>query len=74
VLSNITNDCNRQKRSQATNKKQIARNRKELGKIKIILMGDSHMEGYASELVYRLDNEFEVMGAVMPGARKQNIV
>jgi hypothetical protein len=75
VLSNITNDCDLQKRLEATNKKQIARNKKELGKNKIILMGNSHMKGYASELVvYRLDNKFEVMGAVMPGARIQNIV
>jgi hypothetical protein len=32
------------------------------------------MKGYASELVYRLDKKFEVMGAVMPGARIQNTV
>jgi hypothetical protein len=32
------------------------------------------MKGYASELVYQLDNKFEVMRAVMPGARLQNIV
>jgi hypothetical protein len=37
-------------------------------------MGDSHMKGYASELLYHLDNKFEVMGVVMPGARIQNIV
>jgi 2-oxoglutarate dehydrogenase complex dehydrogenase (E1) component-like enzyme len=37
-------------------------------------MGDSHMKGYASELVYCLDNKFEVMGVVMRGARIQNIV
>jgi hypothetical protein len=37
-------------------------------------MWDSHMKGYASELVNRLDNKFEVMGVVMPGARIQNIV
>jgi hypothetical protein len=69
VLSNITNDCDRQKRLEATSKKQIARNKKELGKNKIILIRDSHMKGYAFELVYQLDSKFEVMGAVMPGAR-----
>jgi hypothetical protein len=74
VLSNITNNCDQQKRLEATNKKQIARNKNKLGKNKIILMGDSHMKGYASELVKRLDNKFELMGTVMPRARIQNTV
>jgi hypothetical protein len=44
VLSNITNDCDRQKWLEATSKKQIARNKKEVGKNKIILMGVSQMK------------------------------
>jgi hypothetical protein len=32
------------------------------------------MKGYASELVNRLYNKFDVMGVVMPGARIQNIL
>jgi hypothetical protein len=74
LLSNTANDCDLQKQPEGTNMKQIAGNRKKLGKNKIILMGDSHMKGYASELINRLDRKFEVMGTVMPGARIQNIV
>jgi hypothetical protein len=73
VLTNITRDCDLQKQSEGTNKQQMARNRKKLGKNKIILMGDSHMKGYAPELMNRLDRKFEVVGTVMPGARIQNI-
>jgi adenosyl cobinamide kinase/adenosyl cobinamide phosphate guanylyltransferase len=70
VLSRITSGCDRQKQLEGIKKKQIARNKKELGKNKIILMGDSHIKGYASELLNRLDRKYEVM----PGARIQNIV
>jgi capsular polysaccharide biosynthesis protein len=74
VLSEITSDCDRQKQAEGVSKKQAAKNRKETGENKIILMGDSHMKGYASKLSNRLDRKFEVMGTVMPGARTQNIV
>jgi hypothetical protein len=67
-------DCDRQKRFEEINKKQTVRNRKELGKNKIILLGDSQMKGYASELLNRLNRKFEVMHTVTPGARIQNNV
>jgi hypothetical protein len=72
--SNIVNDCDRQRQAEGINRKQRDRNRKETKKKKIILMGDSHMKGYASELLNQLDKKFEVMGMVLPGARLQNIV
>jgi hypothetical protein len=74
VLSGTTSDCDRQKQLGGIKKKQIARNKIESRKNKIILMGDGHIKGYASELLNRLDRKFEVMGTVMPGARIQNIV
>jgi hypothetical protein len=50
------------------------RNSKEVGKNKIVLVGDSHVRNYASHLLNQLDRKFEVRGVVMPGARLQNIV
>jgi hypothetical protein len=73
VLSDIVSGCDRQKWLEGINNKQTVRNRKELEKNKIILLGDSHMKGYVSELLNRLDRKFEVMGMVMPRVRIQNI-
>jgi hypothetical protein len=50
------------------------RNKKEVVKKKIILIGDSHIKGYASQLASHFDKKFVVMGIVMPGVRLQNIV
>jgi hypothetical protein len=73
VLNEITSDCDRQKQAEGVSKKQAAKIERKREN-KIILMGDSHMKGYASKLSNRLDRKFEVMGTVMPGARTQNIV
>jgi hypothetical protein len=69
VLRDISSDCDQQKQLEGINKKQIARNRNELRKKKIVLMGDSHVKGYASELLNQLNKKFEIMGMVMPVAR-----
>jgi hypothetical protein len=45
VRSDIASDCDRWKQLEGINKKQIATNRKEMRKNKIILMGDSHVKG-----------------------------
>jgi hypothetical protein len=58
-----------QKKLNGINKQQAFRNKVE----KIILMGDSHIKGYAPELKSRLGSKFEVMHMVMPGARLHNI-
>jgi len=42
-------------------------------KKKIVIIGDSHAKGYASETTNNLDNNFEIIGSVMPGARLENI-
>lgn len=70
VLSNVNNNHELQKQLEGINKQQLARN---MEKNKIILMGHSHIKGYALELRNRLGRKFEVMGTVLPGARLQNI-
>ena len=42
-------------------------------KKRILLIGDSHMRGCASELRKHLGPEYEVAGTVMPGSRLQNV-
>ena len=42
-------------------------------KIKILLIGDGHMRGCASELKKYLGPEYEVTGTMMPGSRLQNV-
>jgi hypothetical protein len=41
---------------------------------KILINGDSHARGYATELLNSLGKTFEVMGAVMPGSRPESIM
>jgi hypothetical protein len=36
-------------------------------------MGDSHMRGMATELQYRLKDDFDVLGIVKPGSRIKEI-
>jgi hypothetical protein len=42
-------------------------------KKKILLIGDSHMRGCATELGKYLRPEYEIIGTIMPGSRLQNI-
>ena len=42
-------------------------------KKKIVIVGDIHAKGYESEISNNLDNNFEVIGTVIPGARLGNI-
>ena len=42
-------------------------------KIKILLIGDGHMRGCASELKKYLSPKYEVTGTIMPGSRLQNV-
>jgi hypothetical protein len=42
-------------------------------KKRILLSGDSHMRGCASELRIYLGPEYEVTGTIMPGSRLQNV-
>jgi hypothetical protein len=39
----------------------------------IVIIGDSHVSGYATEISRDLGKNFEVNGRVMPGARLENI-
>jgi len=41
---------------------------------KIIILGDSHARGCASEVQHNLDNTFEIHGTVKPGANLEGIV
>jgi hypothetical protein len=43
-------------------------------KKKIVIIGDSHARGLATEISSSLDNNFEVTGIVIPGARLENII
>jgi len=43
-------------------------------KKKIVIIGDSHARGLATEISSSLDNNFEVTGTVLPGARLENII
>jgi hypothetical protein len=45
----------------------------QMKKHKIIIIGDSHARGCASELKYNLDNFFEVQGFVKPGTTLETI-
>jgi hypothetical protein len=42
-------------------------------KMRILLIGDSHMHGCASELAKYLGPDYQVSGTIMPGSRLQNI-
>jgi hypothetical protein len=75
ILSETTSDCDQLKQPKVVNYKPKSRNKMEaVVKNKILLMGDSHIKGYASLLSNQFDKKFEVMGMVIPGARMQNIV
>jgi len=41
---------------------------------KIIILGDSHARGCASEVQHNLDHTFETQGTVKPGANLEEIV
>jgi len=41
---------------------------------KIVILGDSHARGCASEVQHHLDNTFEIQGTVKPGANLDGIV
>jgi len=41
---------------------------------KIVILGDSHARGCASEVQHNLDNTFEIHGTVKPGANLEGIV
>ena len=43
-------------------------------KNKIIILGDSHARGCASEVQHNLDHTFEIQGTVKPGANLEGIV
>ena len=43
-------------------------------KKKMVIIGDSHARGLATEISSSLDNNFEVTGTVIPGARLENII
>jgi lysophospholipase L1-like esterase len=43
-------------------------------KKKTVIIGDSHARGLATEISSSLDNNFEVTGTVIPGARLENII
>jgi hypothetical protein len=43
-------------------------------KQKIIVLGDSHVKGMASELGHRLNNEFETLDVAKPGPMLVNVV
>jgi len=62
-----TKKCGPVKRKESTS----LSNRK---KKKILLIGDSHMRGCASELRKYLGPNYEVSGTIMPGARTQNVI
>jgi len=42
-------------------------------KKKILLIGDSHIRGCASELKKYLGMDYEISGTIMPGSRLQNV-
>jgi hypothetical protein len=68
------NDAILQNQVQAIKYEMKTRNKKVVVKKRIILIGDRHIKGYASQLASHFDKKFVVMGTVMPGARLQNIV
>jgi hypothetical protein len=42
-------------------------------KNKVLMIGDSHARGYATEIVHNLGKTFNVSGTVMPGSRLETI-
>jgi hypothetical protein len=74
ALNERVNDSVHQNQIQTIKYEMKTRNKKEVVKKKIILIGDSHKKGYASQLASLFDKKFVVMGIVMPGARLQNII
>jgi len=63
---------NYQHNMKATREKKISYERAKLQK-KIVVIGDSHSRGLASELRSHLGHEYSVSGTILPGACLKNI-
>jgi uncharacterized Zn finger protein len=74
VRKPISNDSNKVRNQLVSNFELKTGRNKEKRKNKIMLIGDSHIRGFATKILINVDNHFEVMGNVMPGARLQDMI
>lgn len=78
VLNDLQEDFDEPLSKSSIRKAKLERNKykcpSNMKKRKIIIIGDSHVRGYAAKLSDDLGKHFEVTGSVMPGARTENIV